>query len=117
MKSKERENFLDYIPSYSPQLAWREQRGAVAVEVRHGGFYNKIAQRFFKKPAATWAELDEFGSFVWLCIDGKSTIYALAQLVKGRFGDDAEPLYARISEFFAILRRYKLISFGGKIRP
>ncbi|WP_312640634.1 PqqD family protein [Hydrogenoanaerobacterium sp.] len=105
-------NYLDYIPKRNPCYFW-EQRddGSIVVKIPHTGFYDRIAQHAFRKPESSRIQLDELGSFIWERIDGTRSVYEIAQEVKERFGENAEPLYNRIITFFGILSNYKFISF------
>lgn len=67
------------------------------------GFFDRIAQKLFGRPEISRIHLDETGSFVWSCIDG-SSILAIGERVKERFGAAAEPIYPRLILFFTELR-------------
>lgn len=112
-KNKE-ENYLDRIPVRSDEYEWIESNGLVTVKQENKGTYNKIAQKFFKTPAVSNIDLDRFGSFVWLQIDGKRTIFEIGNLVKEEFGKEAEPLFERLSTYFYTLNSVKFISFKQK---
>ena len=106
MKKK---NFLDYIPSINGRNTWDEKDGIVTINMVHRGFYHKLAQIVFKTPKISHISLDEFGSFVWLQIDGKRSVYDISLLVKDKFKEKAEPLYERIVKFFGILRDNRFV--------
>ena len=42
----------------------------VVLDIENTGAFNKLAQKLFGKPRVSHVHLDEFGSFVWKCIDG-----------------------------------------------
>ena len=110
MKSKK--NFLDYVPKISESISFEtKEDGSLMMIVRNEGFYNRIAQKFFKKSPVSEIELDEMGSFVIPLIDGNRSVYDIAALVKEHFGDKAEPLYPRIVKYMKILQSYNYISF------
>lgn len=112
MSKKSKENYLDYVPVCAPGLEWEADKdGMVKIKVENKGFYNWLAQKFFKRPRFSTISLDEFGSFVWRQMDGKRTIYEIAQLVREKFGDKAEPLYERITRYFQILYRNHYIGY------
>lgn len=105
MKKREQENFLDYIPVKNPDYPWKmKENGHVEIEMQNKGFFNRIAQLFFKKPKISYIELDEFGSFVWQQIDGKQDVFRIGEKVKERFGEKAEPLYTRLCTYIKTLR-------------
>ena len=92
-KENNSENFLERIPVRNPALRWTvDSKGIVTLEIDNKGFYNRIAQKLFKKPPITYIHLDKTGSFVWPLIDGEKDIIALGVLVKEHFGEEAEPL-------------------------
>ena len=112
MARKPEKNFLDYVPEHAAKHEWTEDGdGKVTVHMVHDGFYDRIAQRFFHRPRVSHIDLDGRGSFVWRQIDGKRTVEKIAEAVKERFGDDAEPLYGRLAEYLRILRNNGLIRF------
>lgn len=77
------------------------------------GFFNLIAQKLFGRPEMSHIHLDETGSFVWSCIDG-SSIFEIADRVRERFGNEAEPLYPRLIMFFSELRECGFVEIAGE---
>ena len=55
--------------------------------------------------------LDELGSFAWLALDGRTTVGTIADRVRIRFGEDAEPVEQRLGQFVHILRRERFVSY------
>ena len=53
--------------------------------------------------------LDEYGSFVWLHIDGKSTVHTIANALENQFGEKIQPVYDRLGLFLRILANRKYI--------
>ena len=112
---KTHDNYLEKIPVRSPLLAFEaDENGIVTLSIENKGLFNRIAQVLFKRPKTSYVHLDEFGSFVWQCIDGRADITAIGIAVKEHFGEKAEPLYDRLSRFFQILHSYRFISFKGE---
>ena len=112
MKNKNsNENYLDKVPKISDEISWTEEDNIVTIAIENKGFFNKVAQRFFKKPKISYIHLDEFGSFVFKQIDGKKDITEIGALVKENFGDEAEPLYERLSKYISILNSYGFVTF------
>ncbi len=100
------DNFLEYTFAIKKGLTWTQNDdGLVTVRVENKGFTNRLAQKFFDKPAVSYIDLPGIGSFVFACIDGKRTVYEIGQLVQAQFGKDAEPLYERISVFMKQLEQ------------
>ncbi len=108
---KETKNFLDYIPKKNDVLAWSvDENNLVVLEVENKGFFNRMAQKLFKKPPITYVHLDALGSFIWPLIDGTTSLSALAPKVEAEFGEKAQPLYERLAQFFKILESYGFVS-------
>lgn len=96
-------------------LAWStDENGIVTLHIENKGFFNKAAQKLLKKPKVSHVHLDSMGSFVWPLIDSQKTVYDIAQLVHEEFGEDAEPLYERISKYIQILESYEFIKVTHK---
>lgn len=110
-KDKFKDNYLDKIPVRNGDFAWTENNGLVTVQQENTGVYNTLAQKFFKSPRVSNVDLDKFGSFVWLQIDGERSIYEIGVLVKAKFGKDAEPLYERLAKYFYTLENVHFVSY------
>ena len=114
-KKESQKNYLEFIPVQNADFPWKvNEKGIVTVMVTNKGFYNTIAQKFFKKPRVSKIQLDEFGSFIWQQIDGETNIYAISEKVKENFGKKAEPLYPRLLKFFDILKDNKFVTLEEK---
>lgn len=106
------ENYLDYVPSYNVKTRYNiDESGAVTILKENTGMFNKIAQKFFKKPRISQIHLDEMGNFIWPLIDGKRTVYDISVLVSEKFGQKAEPLYNRLIQYLMNLENYGFIDF------
>ena len=104
-------NFLDYIPNRSPKITWSQNDEIVTIDMYHKGIFPWIAQKFFHRPKVSHIKLDKLGSFIWNLIDGKSTVYYIAEKVKSEFGNEAEPLYDRLVQYMRILKNNNFIIF------
>lgn len=110
-KKKQQKNYLDLIPERASGLAWtQDDEGIVVLEVENTGVFNRIAQKLFKRPKVTKVHMEQFGSFIWPLIDGKRTVTELADLLKERFGEEAEPLYPRVAKYMQIMESYHFIT-------
>lgn len=114
MARKQRENYLDFVPFHNPAYDWDEQGGVVTVHVVYRGFYHRIAQKFFSTPRVSHIALEQYGSFLWRQMDGKKTVGKLAEELKEKFGEDAEPLYPRLVKYIHILHDNRFILFAGR---
>ena len=105
-------NYLDRIPARSEKIRWSsDEAGIVTLDIENKGFFNLIAQKFFKKPRISHVHLDKMGSFVWPILDGEKDITAIGILVKEHFGEEAEPLYERLAKYFQILDSYSFVEW------
>ncbi|MGQ9583250.1 MAG: PqqD family protein [Thermoplasmatota archaeon] len=57
--------------------------------------------------------LDSYGTFVWLCMDGRTTVRDIGAQLREEFGEGVEPLYPRLAHFLSLLERNALISYVG----
>lgn len=109
---KKKKNFMDFIPVCNPEYTWdADRKGIVTVHVLNKGFYNRIAQKVFKRPPVSHIALDKYGSFVWQQMDGKRNVYEISKLVSKRFGKEAEPLTERLVKYIQILYQNKFIGY------
>ncbi len=98
------------MPARAEWLSWSaEDSGMITLEIENKGLMNRICQKLFKKPPISYVHLDEMGSFLWPYLDGEKTMMELGELVKERFGEEAEPLYERLVKYFQILESYRFI--------
>lgn len=112
-RKKQQKNYLDLIPVRAQGLEWtRDDEGIVVLEVENTGVFNRIAQKCFKRPKVTKVHMEAFGSFLWPLIDGERTVKELADLLKERFGEEAEPLYPRVAKYMQIMESYHFISLS-----
>lgn len=92
MKKKDiaSENYLERRPMRPEHIKWStDDEGIVTLDIENTGLFNRLAQKFLKKPKVSHIHLDKMGSFVWPLIDGEKDIVALGVLVKEHFGDEA----------------------------
>ncbi len=105
------QNFLEKTPKRA-DLRWSSNdEGIITLEVDNKGWVNWIAQKFFRRPKTSYIHLDKFGSFVWEIIDGESNLLVLGEKVKETFGEEANPLYERLAQYFRILESYHFINW------
>ncbi len=97
-------NYLDMIPRIKAGLKWKQkENGTIEIIKENKGLLNKIAITLYGMPKETRVSLDQYGNFVWLMIDGEKTIFQIAEQVKEKFGENAEPLYERLCTYFKSL--------------
>jgi len=118
MTNKEKDaNYLDFVFERNVAISHETtDSGRVVLLCKHTGFFAGIAQKVFNKPEVTKVELDETGSFVWCNIDGQINVYEIGLRLKEQFGDKAEPLYERLTEFMRQLSRLGFIKNSATVR-
>lgn len=108
-----KKNYLEKIPVISDTVGWAlDDNGLVTISIENKGIFNKLAQKFLKKPKTSYVHLDEFGSSVWQLIDGQRDIMKIGELFLEKFGDKANPLYERLAKYFQILNSYGFIKWN-----
>ena len=112
MSKKEEKNILDYVPIKSGTVDWDvDENGAVIIHMENRGFFAKVAQVAFNRPRYSYITLEKLGSFIWQKIDGEKTIYDIAIEMKEAFGEETEPLYDRILQYFRTLYGHNFIKW------
>ena len=85
MKKKQSENYLEKIPCINSKIKWSQDSNSnITLEIENRGAANRFAQLVFKKPKISFIHLEEFGSFIWLQIDGQRDIFATAKVILQR---------------------------------
>ena len=106
------ENFLEKIPVKKPGLDWsKDEKGEISLHQKNTGAFNKIAQVLLKKPKISYIHLDEMGNFIWPLIDGEKNLIEIGKLVEEHFGEKANPVYERLSQYFRTLETYNFIEW------
>ena len=102
-------NYIEKIPFVNKKVTVNDE-GIVTLEVENKGVMNRIMQWLLFKPKISYIHLDEF-SFAVLSADGNRDIFEIGKLVEEKFGEKANPLYERLSEFFRIMDSYGFIDW------
>ncbi len=106
------ENYLERKPICRKALGWStDENGNVTLEMENKGVANRIAQKLIKKPKISYIHLDEMGSFIWPLMDGEKDILEIGKYVEEHFGEKANPLYERLSQYFKTLEKYNFIEY------
>lgn len=109
MKAKNRQNYPDFVPVKNPDIEYHtDDSGIVTLLIEWKGFYHRIAQKFFHRPRISEIRLDDYGSFVWLSIDGVKDVHQLSLELDARF-PGMEKSLSRLIKFLEILRDSHLI--------
>ena len=111
-KNIKEENYLERKPICKNGLNWsKDENGNVTLEMENKGVANRIMQKLIKKPKTSYIHLDEMGSFVWPLMDGEKDILEIGKFVEEHFGEKANPLYERLSQYFKTLEKYNFIEY------
>lgn len=115
--AKKADNFLDYVPKHNSLFEWElNKENQVEVKVHNRGLFNRIAQIFFRRPKYSNIELEGMGTFIWQQIDGVRSVYEIGQLLKDEYGEEAEPLYERLSTYIKSLHNNQFIVYVNRIK-
>ncbi len=108
-RKKEAQNILDMIPVRSYE--WEEKENVIVKVPR---FRSRLGQKFcklIKKDRTYNVNLDKYGSEAWKMCDGKRTVRAIGKALKEKFGEEIDPVYERMGEFFNIMEANRLITY------
>ena len=106
------ENYLEKKPICKNGLNWsKDENGNVTLAMENKGVANRIMQKLIKKPKTSYIHLDEMGSFIWPLMDGEKDILEIGKFVEEHFGEKANPLYERLSQYFKTLEKYNFIEY------
>lgn len=104
-------NYLDAIPKKATNITWQENKnGMVEIEIIHRGFYAKVAQRLFKRPAKSLITLDKYGTIVWNSIDGSNSIYKISNIMENSFPKEQDLMLNRVVTFMTKLKNANFIT-------
>lgn len=111
-KNINNENYLEKKPICKSGLNWsKDENGNVTLEMENKGVANRIMQKLIKKPKTSYIHLDEMGSYIWPLMDGERDILEIGKFVEEHFGEKANPLYERLSQYFKTLEKYNFIEY------
>lgn len=103
-------NYMDIVFVINENTPWRRKDdGFVEVDMENRGFFNAVAQKFFKRPRISHIALDKYGSTLWLALDGKSTVNNVLQKMNEAFPDEKEKMLNRVVHFLNTLEIHKFV--------
>jgi len=111
----DRTDFFTLIPHRS--VEWEEaedKRIVLLVPKFRSGPVARWIQSWLPRPHIR-VRLDEFGSFMWKCCDGSTSIESIAERMRQQFGERVEPVHNRLSMFMNKLTRGDLLTFEQPI--
>ena len=83
--------------------------GFVEVDMENRGFFNAVAQKFFKRPRVSHISLDKYGTALWLALDGTATVNDVLSKMKNAFPEEGDKMLNRVVQFLATLEMHKFI--------
>jgi hypothetical protein len=104
-------NYLELTPKriYDHEV---EVSGKVSVLVPK--FKNKFLVNFLMprlKSPYIKAKLDDFGSLIWIEMDGTKNVNSISQSLTLKFGEKVQPVNERLTKFLTQLYQYNFITF------
>ncbi len=104
--------YLKQVPVVNEHLKYEELEEIVKLIFKNDKKIQKLFRKFgMKIPQNTTLELDTYSSFVFLQIDGQTSLYKIGQKAAKKFPDDQEKLYERLVIFFDFLKQKKWIVY------
>ncbi|MGE5678005.1 MAG: PqqD family protein [Pseudomonadota bacterium] len=110
--NSKKDNFMLYIPEHKHDR-WELRNKKVFLIFQHDRFAERLTRWLVKKPYVSDIELDELGSATWQLIDGKNTVYDIAQMLVGKFGEKCQPVNERLIMYLRYLNKKGWIRFTG----
>ena len=97
-------NYMDivFVPAKDKKYNI-DEKGIVTVDVANTGFYMRLAQKLWHKPTVSHISLDEYGSLVFISLDGINTVNDVLQIMYQRFPDEKDRMLDRVITFFHTL--------------
>lgn len=97
-------NLLEMVPRLRPHLdVAAGEDGKAELLLPRRSWLERQSVRFLKQPAVIHVHLDELGSEVVTRCNGTYTVGEIAEAIRTKFGEAAEPLMPRLSKFIEIL--------------
>jgi hypothetical protein len=94
-------------------LEWRDEDDGTITVLRPKFGTGRLGRWLSSRLAHPYCRvrLDEYGSFVWKCCDGRRTVDDIAQALREQSQDTANDLRTRLLFFFRRLERERLIGW------
>ena len=103
-------NYMDLVFMKNEDRPWIcKENGIVEIEMENKGFFNAIAQKFFKRPRTSHISLDKYGSTLWNLLDGRNNVMQIVDAMKITFPDETERMLDRVIQFLSTLEINKFI--------
>lgn len=98
---KNNEEVLNLVFKKSENVEYEVSSGGIVtiLEKQDHKVQNFFRKLKFKIPMYKKMELDEYGSFIFLQIDGKKNVEELGIKLEEKYGEESHPLYERLLLF------------------
>lgn len=98
---KNNEAVLNIVFKYADHIEYEiSDQNIVTIYEKQDHKIQKIFRKLkFKIPEYKKIDLDEYGSYVFLQIDGKRTVKEIGENIEDKFGDKMAPIYERLLLF------------------
>ncbi len=108
---------MEMIAIHTPDLHWHvTENGMVEIRMVHRGFYDRIAQRMFRRPCESLIMLDCYGSKLWLAVDGEHTISDIVQYMIYSFPAEEDGMLNRVVSFMQTLQRQHFVKLCDNVQ-
>ena len=107
--SEKEQLLLGTCPERKAQWSIDESTGLAVVET--GKTQNSWFEKFIGKNSSNESqlELDEFSSEAWKLCDGRTSFLSISRKLKRKLGDEAEPLFDKLSNLIKQLEENGLL--------
>ena len=97
-------NYMDLVFVKNEDRPWNQKEdGIVEIQMENKGFFNTVAQKFFKKPRISHISLDKYGSVLWLAVNGENTVNDIIAVMQEKFPDEKDKMLNRVVQFLTTL--------------
>lgn len=106
-----KKNLMDIVYVHAGDLAFHEdENGLIVLDRENKGFYNGIAQRFFKRPRVSHISMDGYGTALWKLLDGERDVFSVVGEMKKAFPQEEDKMLERCVRFLGILESNRFIT-------
>jgi hypothetical protein len=106
-------NLLDLAPAPVAEIEERDGKVVLLRPKPRTRGLRGLSDRITTFLSAPKVRLDEFGSFTWRRLDGRTTVAEVAAALREEFGETAEPVEDRLGLYIRLLRREGMLIFPG----
>lgn len=104
-KKKLPPNYLDIVFIPAKDLHWEQRKdGMIVLDMVNKGFFHTIAQKFFHRPRVSHIALDDYGTKLWLSLDGQRTVHQVVSAMEQSFPEETERMLDRVVTFLRTLQ-------------